>query len=102
MRRIASFNNGQGPRKEEFVDTIIRITGAYLKLRNNYPDGVWSFLISNAAHSLGWAVAYNSAVTVLVEHIAKRSQYQSPLIREKDWNDALSVEALKELAQRSV
>ena len=96
MRRIASFNNGLGPRSEEFDDRVIRITNAYLALREREGTKSPGQLISTAAESVGWEVRSDGAVMALVEDISHRSLYQNPLIREHHWNTDLTMAALNE------
>lgn len=50
----------------------------------------------SAAAGLGWGINPHSSAAELIEDIAKKSQYQNPIIRERDWDGRLVAQAFDE------
>jgi hypothetical protein len=91
---IRSANN-PAPANSNFSDQVILITHAYLVLRAQYINAP-SRLIVVAAERCGWKIEDGGHVAALIERIARASKYSTPLIREEKWDQAATVQALKE------
>jgi hypothetical protein len=95
MRRISIIDDGFYHR-DEFVDVVDKITRQYVHLLKS--TGIGAASVVKAAKNCGWEVSETSSVAVLVSHIARISNYQTPLCRPERWDDSISALALSEFA----